>query len=117
MRKTAYIATTTDCWTAIRRSFKGVTAHWLEPSSFQRNSVALACWRIKGPHTFNVLVSVLNDIHTHTHYEIRQKIVRTRTDNGSDFFKAFCEFGLDENHNDIAKEATEEETDKDDWLC
>ncbi|XP_048118088.1 uncharacterized protein LOC125306643 [Alosa alosa] len=43
MSKTAYIATTTDCWTARRRSFIGVTAHWLDSSSFERHSVALAC--------------------------------------------------------------------------
>lgn len=106
MSKTAYIGTTTDCWTARRRSFIGVTAHWLDSSSFQRHSVALACRRLKGPHTFDALASALNDIHTE--YEIRQKVVRTTTDNGSNFLKAFREFGLDENHNDIAEEETEE---------
>lgn len=89
-----------------------MTAHWLDSSNFQRHSVALACRRLKGPHTFDVLASTLTDIHTE--YEIRQKIVRTTTDSGSNFLKAFREFGVDENHNCIAEEATGEETDEDD---
>lgn len=41
MRKTAYIATTTDYWTARRRSFIGVTAHWLDPGSLRGVLLAL----------------------------------------------------------------------------
>ena len=28
-----FIATTTDCWSARRRGFLGVTAHWVDPNS------------------------------------------------------------------------------------
>lgn len=108
MRKASYIATTTDCWSARRRSFIGITAHWLDPHSFQRHSVALACRQLKGSHTFDVLAGALNDIHLE--YEIREKIVRTTTDNGSNFLKAFREFGEDENNNVAAEETTAEET-------
>ncbi|KAL7846456.1 hypothetical protein SRHO_G00214360 [Serrasalmus rhombeus] len=36
-----FIATTTDCWNARRRGFIGVTAHWVDPDSLERCSVAL----------------------------------------------------------------------------
>ena len=47
MENIKYIATTTDCWTAHRQSFVGVTAHWIEPDSLERCSVALAWKRLK----------------------------------------------------------------------
>ncbi|KAI2645638.1 Zinc finger BED domain-containing protein 4 [Labeo rohita] len=56
-------------------------------------SVALACRRIKGPHTFDVLG------------------IRTTTDNGSNFIKAFREYGeqqQDENNNCASSETEED---------
>lgn len=98
MSEVEYIATTTDCWTTRRRSFIGITAHWLDPDSLDRHSVALACRQLKGSHTFDVLAAALNDIHAE--YQIRDKIVRTTTDNGSNFLKAFRIYGdQDENNN------------------
>jgi len=94
MQNIEYIATTTDCWTAFRQSFIGVTAHWIDPDSLERCSVALACKRLKGSHTFDVLAGALNDIHTE--YNICKKIVRTTTDNASNFIKAFRVYGCDE---------------------
>lgn len=47
IREVEYIATTTDCWTPRRRSFIGVTAHWLDPDSLDRCSAALACRQLK----------------------------------------------------------------------
>ncbi|KAK6321957.1 hypothetical protein J4Q44_G00067490 [Coregonus suidteri] len=95
MRGVDRIATTTDCWSARRRSFIGVTAHWIDPDNLNRCSAALACKRLRGLHTFDVLAGALNDIHSE--FEIRGKIVRTTTDNGSNFLKAFQVFGEDEN--------------------
>ncbi|XP_056453390.1 uncharacterized protein LOC130388084 [Gadus chalcogrammus] len=93
-----FIATTTDCWTAHRRGFIGVTAHWFNPQTMQRSCAALACKQLKGSHTFYALAGALNDIHTE--FNIREKIVRTTTDNGSNFLKAFRVYGQsDENNN------------------
>lgn len=104
MSEVEWIATTTDCWTARRRSFIGVTAHWIDTESFERRSAALACRRLKGSHTFNVLASALNDIHLE--YKIRNKIVCTTTDSGSNFVKAFRVFG--EENNNVAAENSRE---------
>ncbi|XDV25427.1 hypothetical protein PO909_029347, partial [Leuciscus waleckii] len=105
MSEVEYIATTTDCWTTRRRSFIGITAHWLGPDSLDRHSVALACRQLKGSHTFDVLAAALNDIHAE--YQIRDKIVRKTTDNGSNFLKAFRIYG-------IKREGDEEEIQEDD---
>lgn len=92
-----FIATTTDCWTAHHRGFIGVTAHWFDPQTMQRSCVALACKQLKGPHSFSALAGALNDIHTE--FDIREKIVRTTTDNGANFLKAFRVFGQMDNNN------------------
>jgi len=99
MRAVDHIATTTDCW-SVRRSFIGVTAHWVDPDSLTRRSAALACRQLGGSHTFDVLAGALNDIHSE--YGIRDKIVRTTTDNGSNFLKAFRVFGEDRNDNEVS---------------
>ncbi|KAJ7983865.1 hypothetical protein DPEC_G00370420 [Dallia pectoralis] len=98
LKKVEVIATTTDFWTAHRRGFIGVTAHWIDSATLQRCCAALACKQLKGSHTFSALASALNDIHVE--YNIRKKIVCTTTDNGSNFIKAFRVYGeLDENNN------------------
>lgn len=56
----------------------------------ERQSAALACKRLKGSHTFDVLAAAIDDIHCQ--YKIRGKVVRTTTDSGSNFIKAFTVF-------------------------
>lgn len=97
MSKVEFIATTTDCWTAHRRGFLGVTAHWIELDTMNRCSAALAYKQLRGSHTFDSLARALNDVHTE--FNIRDKIVRTTTDNGSNFIKAFCLQGQEEENN------------------
>lgn len=105
MSKVDHIATTTDCWSVRRRSFLGVTAHWVNPTDLTRRSAALACRQLRGSHTFDVLATTLNDIHTE--YGIRKKVVRTTTDNGSNFLKTFQVFSVD--NNEAEEEGKEDE--------
>ncbi|KAL6470509.1 hypothetical protein MHYP_G00216280 [Metynnis hypsauchen] len=108
MSTVSVIATTTDCWSTRRRGFLGVTAHWLDPSPLERCSVALACRQLKGSHTFDVLGSALNEIHSE--FGIQHKIVRTTTDNGSNFLKPFRMYGeQDENNNATVSDESEDD--------
>ena len=92
------VATTTDCWSARNRSYLGVTAHWIDPSTLERRSVALACRRLRGSHTFLVLANALGDVHRQ--YGITRSVRVTTTDNGSNFVKAFSVFGRDRDDSD-----------------
>ncbi|XP_061485693.1 uncharacterized protein LOC133386088 [Rhineura floridana] len=90
MGAVAYIATTADCWTNGKKSYFGVTAHWINPTTLKREVGALACKRLKGCHTYDVLSKALHDVHVQ--YRIHNKVMCTTTDNGSNFVKAFRVF-------------------------
>lgn len=65
----------------------GVTAHWINPESFERESCALACRRIRGSHTGHVLATNINEIIQA--YHLNGKIVTIVTDGAANFGKAF----------------------------
>ncbi|XP_034534155.1 uncharacterized protein LOC117808543 [Notolabrus celidotus] len=96
----SHVATTTDCWSARQRSYLGVTCHWIDHNSLERHSAALACRRVKGSHTFDVLAAALEEIHSE--YHIREKVTRTTTDSGSNFLKAFRLYSVEEKEDKVA---------------
>lgn len=87
MSEIEFIASPADCWTAHRRRFIGVAAHWREPETLERCCAAPACKQLKASHTFSALTGALNDMHTE--YNNRVKILSKTTNNGSIFIKAF----------------------------
>ncbi|XP_043269475.1 uncharacterized protein [Venturia canescens] len=105
--KAMYVCTTADIWTSRSRRFLGVTAHWIDNATLTRQSFAIACQRFPGSHTAERIAEVLLDINESFGLNT-EKVVATVTDNGSNFAKAFREFGvnsldsflLDENSND-----------------
>lgn len=109
-----YLCTTADIWSSKTRSFLGVTGHWIN-NKFQRKSAALACQRFKGAHTYDRIAEMLENINLNYGLS-REKLVATITDNGSNFLKAFREFGikiseveLSHCDNDIGESDEEEE--------
>uniref|UniRef100_H3B2V5 HAT C-terminal dimerisation domain-containing protein n=1 Tax=Latimeria chalumnae TaxID=7897 RepID=H3B2V5_LATCH len=96
------VCTTADIWTAHNKSFFGMMCHWIDPTSLQWVSTALACTRIRGKHTFNVIASLIDEIHTS--FSLGDKVVRTVTDNRSNFAKAFKEYGFQEKEDEEAAE-------------
>jgi len=105
LSKVEYVCTTADIWSAHNRSFFGVTAHWIDPTTLTRRSAALACSRMVGRHTFGSIAEQLHSVHSSFH--IAWKVVMTVTDNASNFVKAFKEFARtedDDNDDDIDHE-------------
>uniref|UniRef100_A0A669EP74 BED-type domain-containing protein n=2 Tax=Oreochromis niloticus TaxID=8128 RepID=A0A669EP74_ORENI len=84
-----FVSTTADIWTANNRSYMGVTLHWISRTTLERHKVALACRRIRGRHTYDVIGTEIENIHSS--YGLLNKVVATVTDNGSNFVKAFQE--------------------------
>lgn len=94
LQKVTIVCTTADLWTAHNRSFFGMTCHWIEEETMKRKSAALACARVKGRHTYDVLAAKISEIHAE--YTVQHKVRATVTDNGSNFVKAFREFETNE---------------------
>lgn len=95
MSTAQFFCTTADIWSSRRKSFLGVTVHWLN-KSFERESFAIACTRFKGIHNFTAIAKQID--HAHQRYGLNaQNVVYTVTDNASNMVKAFKEFGVDVN--------------------
>lgn len=45
-----FVCLTADMWSTLHRSFFGVTAHWIDPCSKERRSIALSCQRVIGDY-------------------------------------------------------------------
>ena len=90
LRLATYIGTTADCWTNRRKSYIAVTAHWYD-DKLHRKSACLAIRRIRGTHSYDVIAKCIESIHIE--YVITEKVTATTTDNGSNFVKAFEQFG------------------------
>lgn len=87
-----YVCTALDIWSSKKRSFIGVTVHWIK-DDLSRASVALACQRFKGTHSYDRLSELIQEINAD--YNLNSnKIVASVTDNGSNFVKAFQTFGV-----------------------
>ncbi|XP_061704514.1 uncharacterized protein LOC133534820 [Cydia pomonella] len=93
MSRVNFICATADIWSSRKRSFLGLTAHWIDPDTFLRSSRALACRRFPGVHNYERITNLLRDILHEFDLDL-PKIVAITTDNGSNFVKAFKEFGV-----------------------
>ncbi|CAI6373814.1 unnamed protein product [Macrosiphum euphorbiae] len=96
----SYVATTADAWSNGKRSYLRITVHWINPKTLSRCNGALACTRLKGPHTYDVLAQLL--FNTYVSFKIQNQVMRTTTDNGRNFVKAFTVFGVDHDVNNTA---------------
>lgn len=92
MNTVEFVCSTADVWSSSRRSYLGITVHWIESDTFERKNAAIACRRFKGSHTYDKVAEMIADIHADHDLKL-SKIVKTVTDNGSNMVKAFDVFG------------------------
>lgn len=45
--KAKFVSTTADIWSGKKRSFLGMTCHWIDEATLERKTVALACRRFE----------------------------------------------------------------------
>ena len=57
------VCTTADVWTASRRSYFGMTMHWIDSSTLKCRKAVIACARITGYHTYDVLAAKIESLH------------------------------------------------------
>ena len=88
------VSTTADVWTARHHSYLGMTVHWIDHKSLKRHKAAIACIRVVGCHTYDVLAAKIEEVHRN--FGLIGKISATVTDNGSNFVKAFATFSVQE---------------------
>ncbi|XP_071578926.1 uncharacterized protein [Temnothorax nylanderi] len=87
------VCTTAAVWSCQSRRFLGMTVHWIDNQTMERKSYAIACRRFSGTHSYDRVARFIEDIHTSFGIN-KNKIIATVTDNGSNFVKAFREFGV-----------------------
>lgn len=64
-----------------------MTAYWVNPIHFHCEKAAIACKWSKGWHTYDVVTSEIEQVHST--YGLSNKVTATVTDDGSNFIKAF----------------------------
>lgn len=80
--------------------------------TISRQSAALACKRMKGTHSFDKIAEFICEINDK--YGLNPaKITKTVTDNGSNFIKAFKEYGI---NMDLSELSDSEDEDSDDEI-
>ena len=87
-----------------------MTVYWIDSHTLKHSKAAIACVRIKGRHTYDVLACKIEQIHAS--YSLTGKVRATITDNGSNFVKAFSVYALLDSSDTavIIAEDAEEET-------
>uniref|UniRef100_A0A8C2Q316 HAT C-terminal dimerisation domain-containing protein n=1 Tax=Cyprinus carpio TaxID=7962 RepID=A0A8C2Q316_CYPCA len=84
-----HVCTTADIWSANNKSYLGMD--WIDGISFKREKAALACKRVRGRHTYDVIASEIEQVHSS--FGLSHKVTACVTDNGSNFVKPSDEEG------------------------
>lgn len=90
-----FVCTSADIWSSSKRSYLGMTIHWINNDTLKREGAAIACRRFKGSHTYDKIAEIINEVHSEFNLNL-YKITKTITDNGSNMVKAFKMFGRSE---------------------
>lgn len=112
-----YVCCTADIWSHMRKSYLGVSIHFID-SNWERKSFILAFRYLNQRHTFDYLAECLDSIFKEFGIPV-DRIPHVVTDGGSNFCKAFKEFGkkndfseslamIEENSDDVSDEENDD---------
>ena len=59
-----HVSTTADIWSANNKSYFGMTVQWIDGITLKLEKAALACKRVRGRHTYNVIACVIDLVHS-----------------------------------------------------
>lgn len=113
-----YICTTADVLTKMGKSFLGATIHYFD-ENLDKQSFMLAFRRLRGRHTYDKLTDAILEIHQEFKLK-RSKLTHIVTDGGSNFCKAFRQFGVADSpgRNDLEMAFESDDTsEEDDEIC
>jgi hypothetical protein len=97
----SYVSTTADSWSSHNRAFLGMTVHWINRETLQREKAVLGIKEISERQTADYLAKALIDLHQQFGLN-KGNVVSTTTDNGANYVAAFKKMYAD------AAEETEE---------
>lgn len=63
LEKVNYLCITANVWSAKKRSFMGITFHWIDEDSLEGKTTSLACRHFRGDHTHDRTANILRDIY------------------------------------------------------
>lgn len=92
LSKQRWFCLTMDIWSCKNRSFLGVSIHYIDEQTFERNSFVLICQDFPSPHTHEHIAERLQILY-HRFSLKPSSIVASVTDNGSNFVCTFKVFG------------------------
>lgn len=109
IQEVKFYCATTDIWSSRRRSFIGMTLHWLS-ESFERQSVVLALKRFTGTHDFENITEKILEIFSKFGIQM-DKITCITTDNAKNFIKVFNEYGVTTEFENLQNEGEDDDDD------
>ena len=86
------VATTADCYTSHSRYYVGMTVHWIDGESLQREQATLACKELKDGQVHllgQTMLDILQEFGL-----LGGKVAATTTDHGANYDEAFSSFGV-----------------------
>ena len=92
LRAVDTVSTTVDIWMSHYRSYLMMIVNWIKSHTLKHCKAAIACVRIKGRHTYDVLACKTEQIHAS--YNLTGRVHATITDNGLNFIKAVSVYSL-----------------------
>ncbi len=87
LQNAKYVSITADLWSSHKRSFMGMTVHYLDSKTLHRISKILVCRRFTFSHTGDKIAALMMQVLRE--FNITHKVTSCVTDNASNFVKAF----------------------------